>query len=248
MPNFGWAALSVALVSALSAAGYLAMVFGGMGSGGRVFFLVSLAVGALLGDVFFHIMPELMTNPGLAPQTPYFMVAGILAFFILEKFMRWRHCHTSESGHYHPMVTMTLVGDSAHNLLDGLMIGAAWQMDFKVGLATSLAVFFHELPQELGHYGILLSGGMSPKKALAFNAASALVAFLGLGLAVVAVHCSPQVSGALGAATAGGFIYVAGSDLVPELHHELDARRSLVQLAAILLGLGSMMALKLVLG
>jgi zinc and cadmium transporter len=142
------------------------------------------------------------------------------------------------------MVAMTLVGDSAHNLLDGLIIGAAWQMDLRVGLATTLAVFFHELPQELGHYGVLLKGGMSPKKALLFNAASALTSFLGLGLAVAAVRISPQLSGALSAATAGGFLYVAGSDLVPELHHELKAGRSVLQLAAIVLGLACMAGLK----
>ena len=244
MNNLGYAALSVGLVSALSTAGYLLLVFRQSRGQAGVFFLVSLAVGALFGDVFFHILPELMANPALAAQTPYYLILGFLVFFILEKFLRWRHCHTSEEGHVHPMVTMTLVGDSAHNLLDGLIIGAAWQMDFKIGLATTVAVFFHELPQELGHFGVLLSGGLSPKKALAFNAASAFTAFAGLGLALLAVRMSPALTGALSAATAGGFIYVAGSDLVPELHHELKAGHSLVQLAAIVAGLASMAALK----
>jgi zinc and cadmium transporter len=242
--NLGPAALSVAIVSLPSALGYLALAFHAGKGGAIVFFLVSLAVGALLGDVFFHILPELMGDPALAPQTPYYLIAGFLVFFILEKFLRWRHCHTSHAGHYHPLVTMTLVGDSAHNLLDGLIIGAAWQMGEGVGVATTLAVLLHEVPQELGHYGVLLSGGLSPKKALAFNMASALTAFFGLGLAAFGASFSPAFSGALSAASAGGFIYVAGSDLVPELQHELDGGRSGVQLAAILLGLAAMAALK----
>jgi zinc and cadmium transporter len=243
--NSGAAALSVGLVSLASAAGYVALSLKAAKSGKAVFFLVSLAVGALFGDVFFHILPELMGDAALAAQTPYYLTLGFLVFFVLEKFLRWRHCHSSGKGHYHPMVTMTLVGDSAHNLLDGLIIGAAWHMDPSVGLATTLAVFAHELPQELGHYGVLLSGGLSPKRALAFNMASAMTAFAGLGLAALAVGISPAFSGALSAATAGGFIYVAGSDLVPELQHELDARRSALQLGAIFLGLALMAGLKL---
>jgi zinc and cadmium transporter len=241
-----WAVISVAVVSALSALGYFIL--------GRqrnpeinrslIFFMVSLAVGVLFGDVFFHLVPELFSDLPSRGLAPWFILLGFLTFFVLEKFLRWRHCHLPEASHYHPVVAMTLLGDAAHNFTDGLIIGAAYALNFKIGLTTSIAVFCHELPAELGRYGVLVKGGMSPGKALAFNGLSAVTSFFGLFVALAAIQISPSVSGAIGAATAGGFVYIAGSDLVPELHHELSLRRSAVQLGAIVLGLAVMAFLK----
>lgn len=244
MINAGWALASVALVSALGALGYLFLVLGIGRSGPLIFVLVSLAVGVLFGDVFFHLLPELFADSRVSGQAPWLILAGFLVFFVLEKFLRWRHCHIPEEGHYHPVVPMTLVGDSLHNLTDGLIIGAAYALNFKIGLTTSLAVICHEIPSELGHYGVLVAGGMRPRRALLYNLVTALTSLLGLGLAVLAVSLSPAVSAAITAATAGGFVYIAGSDLVPMLHHELDARRSMVQLLAIVAGIAFMAGLK----
>jgi zinc and cadmium transporter len=240
--------LSVSAVSVLSALGYFLLSQGSRHSRPLIFLLVSLAVGVLFGDVFFHILPELFSDPSQAFSAPWAILAGFLGFFVMEKFLRWRHCHLEAGQHYHPVVTMTLVGDAAHNFVDGLMIGAAWTLGSGVGLATSFAVFCHEVPDELGHYGVLVSGGLSPKRALFYNVLSALTAFLGLGAALLATSIVPHMAGLISAATAGGFVYIAGSDLVPELHHELEIGRSAMQLGAIVLGLLSMAAMKALLG
>ena len=244
MAYAGWAALSVGLVSVLSAVGYLFLVFGIGRSEKIIFIMVSLAVGVLFGDVFFHLLPELFSDPLARAQAPWLILAGFLIFFVLEKFLRWRHCHLPGEGHYHPVVPMTLFGDALHNLTDGLIIGAAYSLNFQIGVTTSVAVICHEIPSELGHYGVLVAGGMSPKKALWYNFLSALTSIVGLCIALFAVGVSPSISRAIAAATAGGFVYIAGSDLVPMLHHELDGKRSFVQLLAIVAGIAFMAGLK----
>lgn len=236
-----YALLSVAGVSALSLVGLAGMSIGAEKLRRFMFILVSFAVGALFGDVFLHLIPEAMESPGAAQWLPYAILSGFFLFFGLEKFVRWRHCHLPEGGeHHHPLVTMNLVGDGLHNLLDGAVIMAAYTVDPGVGLATTLAVFFHELPQEIGDFGILLSSGMSVKKAILFNVGSGLLAFVGVGLSWAAQENFSSYSYLLTGVTAGGFLYVAAADLVPELHHEVRARVSALQGLCILLGFGVM--------
>lgn len=242
-PNLGWAAAGVGLVSLVSAVGYLALIMG-LGERkvrGSMFVLVSFAVGALFGDVFLHLLPETLGSVQSERSAPWLLMGGLLGFFALEKFIRWRHCHLPQGArHHHPVVGLTIIGDSVHNALDGLMIGAAFQVDFKAGVATTLAVVCHEVPQELGDFGIMIHGGLSPRRALGFNLLSALASFLGLGLSYTAGAVDPDLARAITAFSAGGFLYIAGSDLVPELHHEVRVRRSAIQFAAILAGIGSM--------
>lgn len=247
--NGVWAFLSIAGISALSVLGYLLLSRRRKAEDRAIFVLVSLAVGVLFGDVFFHMLPELFAEPAVVRWTPTAVVAGFLVFFSLEKFLRWRHCHLPVGGHHHhPIVSMTLTGDALHNLLDGLAVGAAYSISLDLGLATTLAVFCHELPAELGRYAVLLANGMRPRQALLFNFLSTLTSFVGLATALTMAHLSGTFAGLVTGLTAGGFLYVAGSDLVPDLHHELDAGRSSVQLAAILAGLGLMAGLKSLLG
>ncbi len=237
--------LSVSLISAVSVVAVLAIGWNPQRARPVLFLLVALAVGALMGDVLLHLLPDLMSRPGQATPAAFFTVLGFLVFFILEKFIRWRHCHLPESkDHVHPVASLSLLGDGMHNLVDGLMIAAAYSVDLKLGLATSVAVLAHEVPQELGKVGVLFNAGLSPRKVLIFNLASASMAFLGLGLGLWATGWIGDFSHHVTAVTAGGFLYIAGSDLVPELHHETDARRSLVQLFGILMGLGIMILLK----
>lgn len=248
MQNFLPAFLSVLAVSAVSALGFLGLGFGESRLRGLIFILVSFAVGALFGDVFLHLVPELYGAAGVvggplarpAAMTSAWLLTGFLGFFALEKFLRWRHCHVPEEGHTHPVVMLTLMGDSAHNMVDGMLIGASWALSPTVGFATSLAVFFHELPAELGHFGVLIHGGLTPRKALFYNFITSLTSFLGLGLALALPAFFGGATRAISAAAAGGFLYVAGSDLVPELHHELNAGRSALQFLAILAGIGIM--------
>lgn len=237
---------SVALVSVASLAGVFTLSLKKDLLRRILLFLVSFAVGGLFGDAFIHLLPESFRIFGLGPMTPLCVIGGILVFFVLEKFIRWRHCHddTCEChGHTKPVVAMNLVSDAVHNLIDGMLIAASYFVSIPLGLATTLAVVLHEIPQEIGDFAVLIHGGLSTKKALLFNFLSALTSVLGAALTLMIgphIHDFAQI---LLPITAGGFIYIAGSDLIPELHHEVRARISFWQLICILLGIGVMAAL-----
>jgi zinc and cadmium transporter len=209
-------------------------------------FLVSFATGGLLGGAFLHLLPEAVDQLGTGWDFSLMTLAGILAFFILEKFIFWRHCHIPTSKqHPHPVAFMNLIGDGFHNLLDGVMIAASFMTDFSLGMATTLAVLVHEIPQEIGDFSVLVYGGFSKLKALFFNFASALVAVLGailtLSLGTKFTNLVPLIL----PFTAGGFIYIASSDLIPELKKETNIKKSLLQLLGLLLGIGLMLLLTL---
>src|SRR4030042_3114820 len=209
-------------------------------------FLVSFAVGALFGDAFSHLLPESFEQMSSKITVSLLATVGILSFFILEKFVRWRHCHISESAkHVHPVVTMNFVGDAIHNLIDGMLIGASFLVSFPIGISTTVAIFLHEIPQEIGDFSVFLHGGLKPKKAIFFNFLSALTAFLG---AVGSLIIGERLQGFglfLLPVAAGGFLYIAGSDLIPEPHHQTKVSTSIIQLISIILGVGVMVLLLL---
>ena len=198
-------------------------------------------MGGLFGDAFIHLLPESFQELGTNLSVSLYVISGILIFFVLEKFLRWRHCHipTSEE-HMHPLATINLVGDAVHNLIDGMLVGASYMVSLPIGIATTLAVIMHEIPQEVGDFGVLIHAGLSVKKALALNFLSALTAMLGVILAIVLGSEIEGFSLSLLPIAAGGFLYIAGSDLIPELHHEVKVLRSLLQFVMILLGVGVM--------
>ena len=237
---------SVILVSLISLVGVFTLALSQDKLKKMTFILVSFAVGALLGDTFIHLIPETFEKLGANLLSSLYIVVGILIFFILEKFIRWRHCHIPTSAeHVHPVVMMNLLGDAVHNFMDGLMIGASYIVSIPVGLATTLAVVLHEIPQEIGDFGVLVHGGLSVKKALAFNLLSALTAIVGT---IISLVIGPNVQGytaALLPMTAGGFIYIASADLIPELQHDVKVSTSLLQFALIVLGVGVMALLVL---
>lgn len=206
--------------------------------------MVSLAVGGLFGDAFIHLLPESFERLGSKEQASILVLAGILAFFVLEKFLLWRHQHVLGSDHrVHPVGYMNLLADGAHNFIDGVIIGASYAINLHVGLATTLAVVFHEIPHELGNFFVLLYAGFSKSKALFFNFLSALFAVLGTIISLLIGSSIADFSGVMLPLAAGGFIYIAGSDLVPELNKEATLSKSLVQLLAIGLGVGLMLLL-----
>ncbi len=211
-----------------------------------LFFLVSFAAGSMLGGAFIHLLPEAVDQLGLGFKFSLPILGGVLAFFILEKFIAWRHCHIPTSRkHPHPLALMNLVGDAFHNFIDGVVIAASFMTDFSLGMVTSLAVVFHEIPQEIGDFGVLVYGGFSKGKALLFNFASALTAVLG---AILTLFLGSRLLGVIPLVipfTAGGFLYIAGSDLIPELHKETDVLKSGLQLLGLLLGIGLMVTLSL---
>lgn len=208
-------------------------------------YMVSFAAGALLGDVFIHLLPE-AASEGFDMSVSLFLLTGISFSFIIEKVIHWRHCHyPTTDDHPHPFAIMNLFGDSVHNFIDGLIIGAAYIASIPIGIATTIAVILHEIPQEIGDFGILLHGGFSKRKALFLNFVTALLAVLG---AVSALILNSYVDGLtifLIPFAAGSFIYIAGADLIPELHKEVKISKSLVQFLFFILGVLIMYSLLL---
>lgn len=232
---------SVLLISLISLIGILTFSMSRDRLSKLTLFLVSLAVGGLLGDAFIHLIPESFAELGTNVCVSLLVIFGILIFFVLEKFLRWRHCHIPASKeHIHPLATINLVGDFAHNLVDGMLVGASYMVGIPIGVTTTLAVIFHEIPQEIGDFGVLLHAGLSVKRALILNFLSALAAVLGAVLSILLTQEVQDFSLFMLPVTAGGFLYIAGSDLIPELHHEVRVSKSLLQLAMILLGVGVM--------
>ncbi len=211
-----------------------------------ILFLVSFSTGALLGGAFIHLIPELLEQCPFELRISLSLLGGILIFFVLEKFIHWRHCHilTSEK-HPHPLAFMNLVGDGLHNFIDGMIIAGSYLVDFKLGLVTTLAVILHEIPQEIGDFGVLIHAGMSKYKALFYNFLSALTAIFGAIVTLIIGQGSAAFIELLLPFTAGGFIYIASSDLIPELHKETDPKKSGLQLLAIILGIVVMLSLLL---
>ncbi len=222
----------------------------------HLIYLVSFGAGALFGDAFIHLLPESVEAAGgftLAISVP--IILGIILSFIVEKFVHWHHCHhLNHAGHKHhldhqqkgsTLATMNLFGDAVHNFIDGIILAASYLVSIPVGIATTIAVLLHELPQELGDFGILLHTGMSKGKALWYNFLVSLTAVVGV---LVAFFLNEYVAGLtqfLLPFSAGAFIYIAGSDLIPELHHEIKVERSIVQLAMFILGVIVMLSLLL---
>jgi zinc and cadmium transporter len=211
-----------------------------------IFVMVGLATGSLFGDAFIHLVPQSFRQSAKPVQTSMFILAGLLIFFILEKFLRWRHEHTLEfERHIHPVGYMNLFADTIHNCIDGMIIGASYLVSVPIGIATTLAVIAHEIPHELGNYFVLLYAGFSRRRALLFNFLSACAAILGTVIALVIGSSVKSFSLAVLPIAAGGFIYIAGSDLVPELHKETSFPKSVAQMFAMGAGIGLMLCLTL---
>lgn len=209
-------------------------------------FLVSLSAGALLGGAFFHLIPEAAEAHGFGLKLSVYILSGILIFFALEKIICWRHCHIPTSDHHpHPIAFMNLIGDAFHNFIDGAIIAASFLVSIPLGISTTVAVLLHEIPQEIGDFGVLVHGGFGRRKALLLNFATALTAVLG-ALVILLLNLQVETLTAfLIPFTAGGFIYIAGSDLIPELKKDITPLNSLVQMIFLLVGLGIMLALVL---
>ena len=240
--------LAVVVVSLISFIGVFALAIKKERLEHILLYMVSFSVGALLGDVFLHLMPELIEEAGGFPLwIGLSFLLGVILFFIVEKFVHWHHCHKAEHScettPVKPMAYTILIGDAFHNFLDGAIIAGSFLVSVPLGIVTTLAVVFHEIPSEIGDFGVLLYSGMKVRKALWFNFLSALTAVLG---AVVTLILARQIAGIemfLLALAGGGFIYIAGSDLIPELHKkECKVWNSTYQLLAIVLGIGVMVA------
>jgi len=201
-----------------------------------LFIFVSFATGALLSAAFLDLIPEAIKIIDVTLAMSLVLV-GMLIFFITERFLYFYHCHERKCK-IHTFTYMSLIGDAIHNFVDGAIIAASFIANVPLGIVTTISVIFHEIPQELGDYSILLYGGFSKKKALAYNFLIALTAFAG-ALAVFFVSgFVANITPYLVAIGAGGFIYLAGTDLLPKLHEEKKPSSSLVQFACMIAGAG----------
>jgi zinc and cadmium transporter len=234
---------SVIVISAISLTGVLVLWLKDKQLEKILLYLVSFSVGGLFGDAFIHLIPEAIEESGFGISVSLLILLGILFSFVVEKFLQWRHCHIpTSSEHPHSFAYMNLFGDAVHNLIDGLIVGGSYLVSVPIGISTTLAVIFHEIPQELGDFGVLIHGGFNKKKAIWFNLLTALTAILGAVIAFVAGATLEGFIPLLIPFAAGNFIYIAGSDLIPELRKdEPDLKKATLQVVSIILGVAVMM-------
>jgi zinc and cadmium transporter len=217
--------ISVSIVSLISLVGVLFFFFQSDKIKKISSFFVSVAIGTMFADAFLHILPEANENlPSLTVGS--LVLAGIIGFFLFERIFHWQHEHDPNCSEEHEncggksMGYVVLLGDGLHNFIDGILIGASYFISIEVGIATTIAVVLHEIPQEIGDFGILIHSGFTNKKALFYNFLSAFTAFAGLGFALLLQNFASQFSLWMLPITAGSFIYIAGSDLIPDLHRK----------------------------
>ena len=209
-----------------------------------IFLFISIAVGALLGDALIHLIPEALETSPNATFTSLLIIAGVLFFFILEKFLHWHHHGEDKDDDYvHPVGKLVLFSDGVHNFVDGVIIGASFLVSIPIGIATTMAVILHEIPQEIGDFGVLLHAGYTKKRALLLNFFSALFAVVGMTLVFIIGGVSEYAEFWFLPLAAGGFIYIAVADLIPELQKTKELKYSILQILAVIAGVLAMVAL-----
>jgi len=230
--------VSVVIVSLVSLVGVLTFSLKQEDLKRVLLYFVSFSAGGLFGDAFIHLIPKATEESGFGIHVSLPILFGIIFSFVVERFLQWRHCHipTSEE-HPHSFAYMNVFGDAVHNFIDGLIIGGSYLAGVPLGVATTLAVVFHEIPQEIGDFGVLVYGGFNKSRALFFNFLTALTAIFGAIVALSLGFLTQGFTLFLIPFAAGNFIYVAGSDLIPELRKdEPDPLKAALQLAALVLG------------
>ena len=203
--------------------------------------LVGFSAGTLMGGAFLHLIPESLEKAG-SDNVFLVVIFGFLLFFVMEKVL-WRHCHKDKC-EIHTFAYMNLVGDAVHNLIDGLIIATAFITNIPLGIATMLAVAAHEIPQEIGDFGVLVYGGFGKKKALFLNLLTALTALVG---GLLGYFLSPYIGDVmifLLPLAAGGFLYIAAVDLLPEIHKETDIVKTAFSLMLFVVGIVLMWLMK----
>ncbi len=243
--------ISVILVSLVSLIGIATLFWKKKNHDEFLLLLVSLSAGTLFGGAFLHLLPEAVAENGFTLQVSMLLLAGVLIFFLLEKFIHWHHCHTPSeqvSKHlaHHPthLAPLNLLGDALHNFIDGLVIAGSYLVSIPIGVATTIAVIVHEIPQEFADYGVLLYSGLSKTKALLFNFVSAAVAIIGAVVGLIIGAQSESFVLLILPFAAGGFLYIAGSNLIPELHKECGLKDSFWHFFVLVMGIVLMFALK----
>lgn len=232
------AILAVIAVSLVSLVGALTLAVSQTSLKKIIIYFISFSAGTLLGDVFIHMLPEVVETTGWTLATSLALLGGVLFSLVLEKVIHWQHCHLPITPHHvHRFAWMNMFGDAIHNFIDGLIIGGSFLISTEVGVATTVAVLLHEIPQEIGDFGVLIHSGMSRLKALSLNFLTALTALAGVGVAGWLGSVDAHIEQWLVPFAAGTFIYIAGADLIPELHKEQKPMISALQILAFITGI-----------
>jgi len=244
MTTFLWILAGGILMSVIALVGSVTLILSEAALKKILLPLVALSAGTLLGGALFHMIPAAVDQLGNRLFVYVWTVAGFTVFFVLEQFLHWHHCHSVPCEHrYEPLTYLILIADGLHNFIGGLAVAGAFVIDVRIGISAWLAAAAHEVPQELGDFGILVHGGWSKPRALLYNFLSAL-SFLAAGLVAYAVSLTFDVTFLLPFA-AGNFIYIAASDLIPEVKHEENLALAGVHFVSFLIGLALLLAVRL---
>jgi zinc and cadmium transporter len=244
MMNLYWALCASITVSLISLIGIISLIIRQDILNRALIILIGFSAGGLIGGAFLHLLPEAL-ELGNSADVFLFAIAGFILFFVLERYFHWRHCHDGVCD-IHAFTYLNLIGDGIHNFIDGLVIGASFVLSIKIGIIATLAIVLHEIPQEVGDFGVLVYGGMTRMKALFFNFLSALAAVVGTMIGYYFSLKTESLSAFLLPFAAGGFIYIAASDLIPELHKQKDLKISNLSLLFFILGVAFMFLIKFV--
>jgi zinc and cadmium transporter len=232
--------LATVVVSLISFVGVITLILKNSVLNKILLVLVGLSAGALMGGAFLHLLPEGIESSekfGMSLLDVFlFVLVGFILFFVVEKVLHWRHCHRGECD-VHTFRYMNLLGDSIHNFIDGMIVAASFMSSIPLGITTTIAISTHEIPQEIGDFGVLIYGSFSKKKAITLNFLVALTAvvggivgyFISSGVENVVLYILPFA--------AGGFIYISATDLVPEIRKELDFKKYMVTLTVFICGI-----------
>ncbi len=242
--------LSTFLISLIAFIGALALFLKEKLLDKILLILVSFSAGALIGGAFLHLIPETIVRVGVDEDQLLkiflYLLLGFCTFFILEQFIRWHHHHTARHPEIMPFSYLILISDAVHNFIDGLIIAASFVVSLPVGVVAALAVALHEIPQEIGDFGVLVYGGFKKSKALFLNFLSAITVILG---GIVGFLLSEKIGDSiifLLPFAAGNFIYIASSDLIPEIKHKESFKKSVTYFFVFLLGITLMLLIKLI--
>jgi len=239
MDNFLYALASVILVSLISMVGAAIFLLKKKVPHTVLLVFVGFAAGAMLAAAFFDLLPESLGEIG--EEATLFAFLGILLFLFMESFLHWHHCQSAkcDARPKKSVGYMNLICDGAHNFIDGIIIASAYLVSIPVGIATTIAIIFHEIPQEMGDFAVLLHAGFKPQKALLYNFISASAAILGTILGFFFLSSFQSLLPYATALAAGGFIYISTSDLFPEISKHHEARHMALQLLFVLIGAGA---------
>lgn len=242
MSTLLWIITATVINSLVSLAGVIALTCSEKTFNRILHGLVGFSAGTLLAGAFFHLIAESLEElPTM--EVFYLVFTGFILFFLIEKFLHWHHCHDGKCD-VHAVSYLILIGDAIHNFIDGLIIAASFLVATPVGIITTIAVISHELPQELGDFGVLVYSGFEKKKALLYNLLSQMTSIIG-GIIGFFIVGETGFAVYLLSFAAGGFIYISASDLIPELHKQEDMKKTIGAFALFLIGIGFMIALKL---